>query len=206
MPPRAVVFDIGNVLYGWDPRFLYAKLIADPAQLDWFLRHVVTHDWHFQHDAGRPAHETTAELTAAFPEHADLIAAYVPRWLETISGPVPGMLELVEDLVAHGVPLYAITNFSAEFWVPFRASAPVFDHFRDIIVSGTERLTKPDPAIYALALQRFGLAPGEALFIDDRAENVTAGAAAGFPGHHFTSAAHLRAELERLGLLRHPDA
>ena len=201
MPPSAVVFDIGNVLYGWDPRFLYAKLIADPAQLDWFLANVVTHDWHFQHDAGRPWRETTAELTAAFPDHADLIATYVPRWLETISGPVPGMLDLVDDLAVRGVPLFGITNFSAEFWVPFRASAPVFDHFRDIVVSGTERLTKPDPAIYALALDRFGLARGEGLFIDDRLENVAAGEAAGFPGHHFTGAAPLRAELQRLGLL-----
>jgi len=201
MLPRAVVFDIGNVLYGWDPRYLYTKLIADPVELDWFLGHVVTHQWHFQHDLGRPWRETTAELTAAFPEHADLIAAYVPRWLETISGPVPGMLALVEALAARNVPLYGITNFSAEFWVPFRASAPVFDHFRDIVVSGTERLVKPDPAIYALALERFGLAAGEGLFIDDRLENVIAGEAAGFPGHHFTDAARLRAELVGRGLL-----
>ena len=77
----------------------------------------------------------------------------------------------------------------------------MFDHFRDIVVSGTERLTKPDPAIYALALDRFGLTPGEGLFIDDRLENVAAGEVAGFPGHHFTGAAPLRAELQRLGLL-----
>lgn len=201
MLPRAVVFDIGNVLYGWDPRFLYAKLIADPVELDWFLSHVVTDQWHFQHDAGRPWRETTAELTAAFPQYAELIAAYVPRWLETISGPIPGMLDLVEDLAARDVPLYGISNFSAEFWVPFRASAPVFEHFRDIVVSGAERLTKPDPAIYALALERFGLVAGEGLFIDDKLENVIAGEAAGFPGHHFADAVRLRAELVGLGLL-----
>ncbi len=199
--PKAVVFDIGNVLYGWDIRNLYAKLITDPVRLDWFVTHVVTPDWHFQHDAGRPHAETTAELTAQFPAEAGLIAAYVPRWLETISGPLPGMLELVAELDAAGVPLYAITNFSAEFWAMFRPTASVFDRFRDVLVSGAEKLVKPEPAIYALALRRFGLTPGEGLFVDDRTENVTAARANGFIGHHFTGAARLRAALTRHGLL-----
>ena len=149
-------------MYDWDPRGLYEKLIPDRRELDWFLSNVVTKQWHFQHDAGRPFVKTSAELTACFPAYAKLIAAYGPRWLETIPGPMPGMLGLVADLDAAGVRLFAITNFSAEFWAMFRPTAPVFDCFRDIIVSGVEKLTKPDPAIYALALDRFGLAPGKA--------------------------------------------
>lgn len=200
-PLRAIVFDIGNVLYGWDPRFLYQKLIADADHLDWFLSHVITHEWHFQHDAGRPAAQTTAELTAAFPDCADLIAAYVPRWLETISGPVPGMIALVDELAAAHIPLYGITNFSGEFWPRFRQTAPVFDHFIDIIVSGDERLTKPDPAIYALAFERFGIAAADALFIDDRAENIIAAQTAGMIGHLFTDATTLRADLREHGFI-----
>jgi 2-haloacid dehalogenase len=200
-PVRAVVFDIGNVLYGWDIRNLYAKLIADPARLDWFLGHVVTSQWHFQHDRGRSHAETIPELIAQYPTEAELIAAYVPRWLETISGPIPGMLELVAELGDAGVPLFAITNFSAEFWEMFRPAAPIFDRFAGIIVSGAEQLLKPEPAIYRLALARFGLAPGEGLFIDDRLENVRAGKAAGFPGHHFTGLAALRQRLTAEGLL-----
>ena len=199
--PKAVVFDVGNVLYGWDIRALYAPLIADPDRLDWFCREVVTPQWHFQHDAGRPFAETSAELIARFPGEADLIALFGPRFNETITGPISGMLPLVERLAARGVPLFGITNFSAEFWTPFRATAPVFDHFTDIVVSGAERLAKPDPAIYQLALRRFGLAPGEAVFIDDRAENVTAGQANGFVSHLFTGPEPLTAELTRLGLL-----
>ncbi|GGE16936.1 hydrolase [Polymorphobacter glacialis] len=200
-PVSAVVFDVGNVLYGWDIRNLYAKLISDPRRLDWFLTHVVTPEWHFQHDRGRPHAETTAELTAQYPAEADLIAAYVPRWLETISGPMPGMLDLVAELADAGVPLFGITNFSAEFWAMFRPTAPIFDHFEDIVVSGTEQLFKPEAAIYQLALKRFNLAPGAGLFIDDRPENIRAGAANGFPGHHFTGAARLRQRLAAEGLL-----
>ena len=196
---RAVVFDVGNVLYGWDIASLYRSLIPDPDELDWFVGHVVTPQWHFQHDAGRPSAETVAELIAAFPDHSALIQAYVPRWLETITGPVPGMLALVEDLAAADVPLFAITNFSAEFWPRFRATAPIFDHFRDIIVSGVEKMMKPDPAIYALGLQRFQLSGTRPIFIDDRADNVEAADAAGYRGLLFTDADRLRADLRAEG-------
>ena len=201
MPIRAVVFDVGHVLYGWDIGALYTKLIPEPAYRDWFLSHVVTPEWHFQHDRGRPSAETIPELQAQFPAEAELIAAYAPRWLETITGPVPGMPEIVAELDVAGVPLFAITNFSAEFWERFRPTAPIFDRFRDVVVSGTEKLFKPEPEIYRLALRRFGLAPGEGLFVDDRIENVRAGAAEGFPGHHFTGAARLRTRLQADGLI-----
>ncbi|MFN3287843.1 MAG: HAD family hydrolase [Sphingomonadaceae bacterium] len=193
----AVIFDVGGVLFHWHPRHLYQRLIPDPDRLDWFLREVVTLDWHFQHDAGRPFAETSAELIARFPAERALIEAYGPRWLETVPGPVEGMPELVEELLAAGVPLYGITNFSAEFWPRFTATQPLFRHFRDVIVSGEHGMVKPDPAIFALARQRFPVAPARALFVDDRLENVQAAETAGYPGHHFADAAGLRA---RLGL------
>ncbi|KAB7646334.1 HAD family hydrolase [Polymorphobacter fuscus] len=201
---KAVVFDVGDVLYGWDIGALYAKLIADPVRRDWFLRTVVTPDWHFQHDRGRPSAETIPELQAQYPAEAELIGVYADRWLETITGPVPGMHALVAELADAGVPLFGITNFAAEFWDRFRPTAPIFDLFGDIVVSGAEQMFKPEPAIYRLALQRFGLVPGEGLFVDDRIENVRGGAAEGFPGHHFSGAARLRERLVAEGLLDHP--
>ncbi len=200
--PTAVVFDIGNVLYDWDPRVLYRRLIPDDEALDAFLRDVCTKEWHFQHDAGRPFAETSAELSAQYPEHAHLIAQWGPRFSEQIPGPVAGMSELVAALDDAGVPLYAITNFSDEFFAPFRAQeAAMFDRFRDIVVSGAERLVKPHAPIYELALARFGLAPHEALFVDDRQDNVDGAAAVGMHAVPFTDAATLRADLGRFGLL-----
>jgi 2-haloacid dehalogenase len=204
MMPRAVVFDVGNVLFGWDIAALYRRHIADPERLAWFCATVVTPDWHFQHDAGRDFADTSAELIARHPGEADLIRLFGPRFNETITGPVPGMPALVERLAAAGVPLFGITNFSHEFWPPFRREQPLFDHFADIIVSGAERLTKPGDAIYQLALRRFGLRPGEALFVDDRVENVDGAVANGFIGHHFTGHAALAAHLADLGLLNSP--
>lgn len=199
---RAVIFDVGRVLFDWDPRFLYERLISDDRALDAFLRDVVTHDWHFQHDAGRPFAETSAELIAEHPHHAELIAAWAPRFNETIPGPIPGMHQIVEELDVAGVPLFCITNFSGEFFPPFRdANAALFDRFRDIVVSGDEKLVKPDPAIYRLALDRFGLRAEEALFVDDNPANIDAAAGMGIHAVLFTGALAFRAELERVGLL-----
>lgn len=202
MTPHAVIFDVGNVLFPWNPRSLYERLIGNDRALDAFLADVLTMEWHVQHDLGRPFAETSAELIARHPEHADLIAAWGPRFNETLGPPLPGMAELLTELDARGHPLFVITNFSGEF---FRAFAPlhpdIFGRFRNIVVSGDEGLIKPDPAIYALALRRFGLQGPDAVFIDDSLANVAGAADAGIHALHFTGAAPLRADLSRLGLL-----
>lgn len=200
-PVDTIIFDVGNVLYQWDIRTLYAKLIDDPAALDHFVTTVVTPEWHFQHDAGRPLAEMVAERTEQFPDHAELIGHYVPRWLETIPGPVPGMIDLAEKLALLGYPLFGITNFGVEFWELFRPTAPIFDLFQDIVVSGAEKLVKPDPAIYHLAIKRFGIDPARALFIDDREDNVAGAILCGLQGHVFRDCATLEAELVQRGVL-----
>jgi 2-haloacid dehalogenase len=200
--PRSVVFDVGNVLVDWNPRALFARHVTDGARLDRLMGEVLTLEWHTQHDAGRDFADTSAERIALYPDEAENIRRWGAEFGETIGDLLPGMADLVVDLDAAGVPLYAITNFSHEFWPPFRArEAALFDRFRDIVVSGEVKLIKPDPAIYALALERFGFAPGEALFVDDRQDNVEAGERAGFVGHRFTDAATLRTTLEGFGLL-----
>ena len=201
MKITTVVFDVGKVLFEWDLRYIFAKLIADKDELEFFVTHVVTPEWHFQHDAGRALDDMVAEQIAEFPEYAKLIAVYANRFNETIPGPVTGSLEIVQELAEIGVPLFAITNFGAEFWEGFRPTQPIFDLFQDIIVSGVEKLVKPDPAIYALALQRFGIRPGQAIFIDDNHANVISARENGFATHHFRDAASLRAELVALNLL-----
>lgn len=200
--PHAVIFDIGNVLFHWHPRFLYERLIGDGQALEAFLRDVVTVDWHFQHDAGRDFADTSAELTALHPHHAELIAAWGPRFNESVGDPVAGMHDLVADLDSAGVPLFAITNFSHEFFPPFRAQWPaLFDRFRNIVVSGDEKLVKPDAAIYRLALDRFGLQPQDGVFIDDNVANVTSARALGIRSILFTDVASTRLELAEAGLL-----
>lgn len=196
-----VVFDIGRVLFQWDLRLLFEKQIVEPEELEWFLSNVVTNDWHFQADEGRLVAAMVSERKAEFPQYAALLDVYAESFIESISAPVPGSLEIVAELAAKDVPLFVITNFGAEFWAAFRPTQPIFDLFGDIIVSGAEKMVKPDPAIYALALKRFGLQPGEAIFVDDNHDNIIAARQNGLLGHHFTDARPLRKALVGLGLL-----
>jgi len=198
---RAVVFDIGRVLIEWDLRHLFAPLIADPAQLDWFLAHVVTEEWHAQHDAGVALADMVAARQAEFPGHDALLDAYRDRLLEAIPGDVPGTYALVERLHARGVPIFALTNFGAEFFAQYRATQPLLELFGDIVVSGHERCVKPDPEIYAIAERRFGLPAHALLFTDDKPENIAAAAARGWHTHLFTGAARLEQRLLQEGLL-----
>lgn len=199
--PTAVVFDIGRVLFDWNLRHLFEKLIADPAQLDWFLANVVTEQWHFESDKGRPLADMVPARIAEFPDHAPLIEAYVARFSETLPAPIPGTHELARRLADRGVPLFALTNFGAEFWAAFRPIQPLFELFSDVVVSGEERCAKPDPGIYEIAERRFGHPAERLFFTDDNPANVAAAAARGWQAHLFTDAASLEAELVGRGLL-----
>jgi HAD superfamily hydrolase (TIGR01509 family) len=194
-----VVFDIGNVLLHWDPRLLYRKLLADETEVEWFLREVCSPSFNLQLDGGRPFSEAVAELTGRFPNYAMEIRAYDERWLETTQGLIADSVEILEALRRNGIGNYAITNFSADKFSLVRRRFPTLDAFDGIVVSGEERVVKPDPAIYRLLLDRYGLAPDDCLFIDDSAKNVDGARAVGMHAHRFESAGDLRRELHRHG-------
>jgi len=198
---KTVIFDLGNVLIGWDPRRLYRQLIEDEAQMEWFLREVCSSAWNEQQDAGRPWAEGTALLRAQFPEHAELIDAYHLRWQETLLGPIEGSVALLQELKEHGVRLLALTNWSQETFPIARQLYPFLQWFEGIVVSGEERLVKPDPRIYQRLLERYQVDPATALYIDDSQRNVAAAEALGMHGCWFRDPVGLRERLVELGLL-----
>ncbi len=200
-PIEAVIFDVGNVLYGWDPQSFLRRQIPDDAARLRFVADVDLFNWHETLDSGRSFEEASAAVCSAFPAYARVIAAWGENFGEMVKEPILDVHEIVRDLHRQGVPLFAITNFSRDFWKPFRRrEAPFFSMFRDIVVSGEVKLLKPDPAIYHLALDRFGIHPSTALFTDDRLINVEAAVGVGMQGHLFTNAADLRARLSWFGL------
>ena len=198
--PSAVVFDVGRVLFDWNLRYLFEKLIDDPAELDHFVGNVLTEEWHFQSDAGRPLAEMVPELAARHPEHAHLVHAYRDRFNETIDRPIEGTHAIVRQLHAAGVPLFALTNFGAEFFDEFVTTQPIFDLFDDIVVSGVEKVAKPDPRIYEICEARFGHAPHGLLFIDDNPANVAAARMRSWQAHLFEGPEGLAADLRERGL------
>lgn len=195
------MFDVGRVLIEWDLRHLFAKLIDDEQELDWFLANVVTEGWHHQADEGRNLAEMVAARKVAFPDQAPLIDAYAARFLETIPGHVAGTHDITRRLAASGVPIYGLTNFGSEFWKEFRPTQPIFDLFDEIVVSGDEKCAKPLPRIYEIAEERYAHGPQELFFVDDKRENIDAAKERGWHGHVFRDAAGFEKALCDAGLL-----
>lgn len=198
---KAVVFDIGRVLFQWQLGALFAKLIDNRDELDWFLDNVVTEEWHFEHDRGRSLAEMVSERTALFPQYEAHIRAYATRFNETVPGPVEGSHALVERLAARGVPLFCLTNFGDEFWQAFRPTHAIFDLFEDIVVSGVEKVAKPEARIYAIVEERSGRAGAELFFTDDNPANIAAAKSRGWDAHLFIDAGSLEAQLENADFL-----
>lgn len=202
LPITTVVFDIGNVLIEWNPEYLYRHLIPDDDERARFLNTVCTADWNLQQDLGRPWAEAVDSLAREHPGKADLIRAYSERWHDMVPGEMPGTPAVLAELKENSTPLYAITNFSSEKFAEAQERFPFLkDSFRDIVVSGDERLAKPDPKIFEILLNRQGLEARSCFFIDDSPANVEAARTVGMTAHRFDNAADLRNELVRLGVL-----
>ncbi len=193
----AVVFDIGGVLVDWNPRHLFHQLIADPEELEWFVTTVVSAEWNHAMDAGRSLDESIATLSIRFPQQRHLIEAWRTRWPEMLGDEIPGTRAIAETLQGSGMPLYALTNWSAETWPYGVGRFPFLGQLFDgIVVSGREGVAKPDPRIFRILIDRFDLDPVTTLYIDDLPANVAVAAGMGFVAHRFTSAVDLARALE----------
>ncbi|TYC49190.1 HAD family phosphatase [Rhodobacterales bacterium] len=201
-PITTVVFDIGNVLIEWNPEYLYRDLIPDDTARQDFLENVCSAEWNLQQDLGRPWAEATEALIGEHPDKAEMIAAYSDRWHDMVPGEIPGTPALLAELKDRGVPLFAITNFSGEKFAEAQARFPFLKtSFLDIVVSGDERLVKPDPEIFRILFTRQNLDPRECIFVDDSKANIETAAALGMTVHHFSEAGPFRQDLVAHGLL-----
>lgn len=199
--PDTVIFDLGGVLIDWNPRYLYRKLMPDEATIEHFLDTVCTSQWNAQQDAGRPFVEGVALLSEQFPDQADMISAFHTRWIEMIGGEITDTVTIMTELKEKGVPLYALTNWSAETFPLVRPTFGFLDWFLGIVVSGEEKMIKPDAAFYHVLFDRYALKPEDTVFIDDSKPNVETAKNLGVHAIHFNSPSQLREELTALGFL-----
>lgn len=194
------VFDLGGVFIDWNPMYLFRKLFPTEEEALWFHQNVCTREWNLEFDAGDIYAEGVARLISRFPKYWREIKAYDERWPETFGPFFDGTIAIHDELIAAELPTFAITNFSWEKWMTRLDVWPFLEKFDGVVVSGLERFVKPDPRIFRVFCERYGLAPESCVFIDDNEPNVVSARAFGMSAIHFTSPAALRAELISYGL------
>lgn len=196
-----MIWDLGGVLIRWDPRALYRQLLPWE-EVDAFLEEIGFAEWNHRNDAGLPMAVGVDELAGRFPHHRQLIEAYPQRFGETLLGPVPGSVQVLDRLHRDGaVRLLALTNWSADTFHHARREYPFLERFEAIMVSGYEGLAKPDPEIFSRMITRFGLDPAATLFVDDVSANVRAARSVGIRALPFVDAPGLVRDLTGLGVL-----
>lgn len=203
MSPHTIIFDLGNVLIGWNPRNLYNNVFPTVEEADWFVRNVVTLDWNEEQDRGRPAAEATEILVGEFPQFDREIRMYYDRFEEQFSGAIPGTVELLKELDRRNEHrLLALTNWSAEFFPWARANFEFLKIFEDITVSGEIKMKKPEARIYEYIQKKYDLGNfAGCLFIDDSLRNVEAARKLGLDSIRFENPDQLRRALMQRGVL-----
>lgn len=197
---KSVVFDIGGVLIDWNPRHLFRKVFENEDEMEWFLSNICTYEWNVQQDGGKLFSVATAELSAKYPEYSDKIAMYYGRWTEMLGGEIKGTVKIFRELKSKGMPLYALSNWSHEAFPSAYERYDFMKEFDGLVVSGYEKLLKPDHAIYRVLIDRYNINPPESVYIDDNKPNAEAAGELGFHAIHFLSPDQLREELGVLGL------
>jgi 2-haloacid dehalogenase len=195
-----IVFDFGGVLIDWNPRHMYRTILDDEEKMEWFLKHICTDEWNLEQDKGRSLKSGTEILTEKFPEHKNLIEAFYGNWEQMLKGEISETVEILHELKKK-FKIYGLTNWSAETFPVALKRFGFLQIFDGIVVSGDEKLIKPEKEIFELLLNRYNLKAENCVFIDDNIKNIEAAAAIGFHAIHFTSANDLKQRLVLLKIL-----
>lgn len=195
---KNIIFDFGGVLLDWNPRYLYKSYFNNDEEMEHFLADICNGEWNIKQDAGRPFAEAVKELQAKFPEYAEAIQMYDDDWEKMLKCELPESIDLLKELKSMGYGIYGLTNWSAEKIGYAFANYSFFSLFDGIVVSGVEKVVKPDRRIYEILLERYSLKPGECVFIDDNQDNVDMAKVLGINAVRFDNIGNVKEHLETL--------
>ena len=189
-----VIFDFGNVLIYWDPA---AVLIPryDQETIDRFLDNDISgfYDANDLMDGGETPDEAIAWMRETHgAQWADILRYYVDNFEDSLTGVVPGMRVLVDDLKAAGIGVWGLSNWEKELFHCAEENCKILQRLDGKLVSGFVKLRKPHREIYDAALERFGIKPETSVFIDDKAMNIVGANEAGIRGIRFSDSRKLR--------------
>lgn len=196
-----IVFDLGGVLVDWNPRYVYREIFDSEEKVEWFLNNICTYKWNVQQDAGRPIAEANDFLIAQHPEWEKEIRIYYDRWVDMLGGAIQETVDLLDDMIqSKTYRILALTNWSGETFPTAKTIFPFLHWFEGVVVSGDEKLIKPDHRLYQILFDRYQVDPNKAVFIDDSFPNIEAARELGMHGIHFQSTAQVRQELASAGI------
>lgn len=200
MKIKNIIFDFGGVLVDWDPRYFFKTYFNDDEKMEWFLKNIAVDEWNMEQDRGRTLKEGTEILIEKHPDWEQEIRAYYDNWTTMLRSDIPKNVEILRKLDSK-FHLYGLTNWSEETF-PFALENYDFFQLFDgkILVSGTEKLIKPDKEIFELLLTRYELKAEESVFIDDNFKNITTAKSLGFEVVHIKPETDLGNELGKLGI------
>lgn len=195
---KNIIFDFGGVLLDWNPRYLYKSYFNNDEEMEHFLADICNGEWNIKQDAGRPFAEAVKELQAKSPEYAEAIQMYDDDWEKMLKCELTESIDLLKELKSMGYGIYGLTNWSAEKIGYAFANYSFFSLFDGIVVSGVEKVVKPDRKIYEILLERYSLKPGECVFIDDSQDNVDMAKVLGINAIRFDNIGNVKEHLETL--------
>jgi 2-haloacid dehalogenase len=197
MKIKNIIFDFGGVLLDWNPKYLYQHHFDNATDMNYFLENICTQAWNEEQDCGRTLAEGTHLLQAQFPEFHDKIQLYYDQWETMLKSDIAGTVAILYQLKPK-FKLYGLTNFSAETIGKAFKRYPFFQEFEGIVVSGTEKMIKPDKRFYQILFDRYNVNPTETIFIDDNLNNIIAGQELGLHCIHFTNPENLQTALDKI--------
>lgn len=193
---KNIVLDFGGVLVAWNPHYLYDDVFGSKRKADWFLDNICTSEWNARMDAGASFRREVVLLQRKYPQWAAEIELYDTGWWRMMRDAIPGMFALVSELKETGHAVYGLSNWNdKKFRTYVQSSYPVFNLLDGMVISGEEKVVKPDERIYNILLERYGLKAEECLFVDDNPANISTASKLGFKTILFESADALRHEL-----------
>jgi 2-haloacid dehalogenase len=201
MNKPTIIFDFGNVLVPWDLFAIYDRFFPDRAAMDAFLAEVSFLQWNSRMDSGEPFAECVADISAQYPQYAQLFRLYDERWVDTLRGSIPENILLVDRLKRAGYELCLLSNISAEKFPLALDIHPFLDHFDTRVLSGEVKMIKPERGIFVHTLKQLGRSPDACIFIDDNLANIETARSLGIPSIHFQSPQQLESELQHFHIV-----
>ena len=191
------LFDLGGVFFDWDPDHFYKNVFENIEEREFFLAEVCNDQWNVQQDAGRSIAEAELELIPKFPHYEKEIKMYYKNHRKMIRGVFEESIDILKKLKDKNYECYVLSNWSAETFLGMTDDYPFLKLFDGLLISGEDKLIKPDHAIYQLARDRFNLNPEETVFIDDKLENIQAAQEMNFKTIHLTDPNIIKTEIKK---------